>query len=381
VMAVVGFVNLTPEDILWRDMPRLRDRLSEHLSAYIWFWLVKSVGIAAVTAVFCSIYGLTHQSWNVAFTVFSIGLLLQLLTVSTLVEVPLFAGLEQQRGAAFVLGVRVLWLALLAPNLWLRSLTYYIVALALYAATTAVWSGWLLRRQFGLRFAFDTSNAWNIVRQSALDLTLWLHLVGRARVFLQRGDLAILGGLGVGLAALGQYTVAVNLVGFALILPGVLENVAAVSFAHRPEHRSQSLRRFCLVAVTLAVAQFACGIAFGRWALRLLHVAEVEASYRIFITLLGGVCGMVVAGPSLAYAMCFRKMQTAFASVFLPAAVTFAVAIWLATKQWAVVGAATTHAAVSLLTGAAVIGVVVLGHDRPGGVEPETAEAESAFQE
>ena len=148
VMAVVGFVNLTPEDILWRDMPRLRDRLSEHLSAYFWFWLVKSVGIAAVTAVFCSIYGLTHQSWNVAFTVFSIALLLQLLTASTLVEVPLFAGLQQRRGAVFVLGVRLLWLALLAPNFWLCSLTYYIVALALYAATTAVWSGWLLRRQF-----------------------------------------------------------------------------------------------------------------------------------------------------------------------------------------------------------------------------------------
>ena len=181
LMAVIGFVNLAPEEILWRDLPKLRHRVAEHLSAYVWFWLVKFGVVAAVAAGFCLIYAYTHQSWTVAGFAFVIALLLQLLSSSTLAEVPLFAGLQQQRGAAFVLGVRVMWLALLVANFWLRSLCYYVVALAVYAGATAMISFWLLRRQFAVSFRFNAARAWELVREAALDFTVWLHLVGRAR--------------------------------------------------------------------------------------------------------------------------------------------------------------------------------------------------------
>jgi hypothetical protein len=381
LMAVIGFVNLTPEDILWRDLPRLRDRLGEHLSAFVWFWLVKLGVVAAVAAIFCVVYGLAHQSWAVAGTMFLIVVLQQILTASPLIEVPLFAGLRQQRGAAFVLGVRVLWLVLLAANFWLRSLAYYLVALLIYATVTAAFSAALLHRHFGVSFRVRAAEAWQKVRAAAFDFTLWLHLVGRARVFLQRGDLAILGWLGVTLAAVGQYAVAINLVSFALILPGVLENVAAVSFAHHPEQRTRNLRQFYGVAAALAAMQFIGGILCGRFALRLLHVADVEASYRIFVTLLGGVSGLVIASPSVAYAMCFRKMRPIFSAVFLPAAVVFALVVWLAAWRWGLAGAATAHAAVTVITGVAVIGVVMLGHDEPSSIELAAADVESVFQE
>ncbi len=381
LMAVVGFVNLTPEDVLWRDLPRLGGQLGRHLTAYVWFWLVKLAVVAVVAAVFCGVYGMAHRSWSVAAAVFAIAVLLQVLSGSTLAEVPLFASRQAPRGAALVLGVRVAWLALLAANFWFRSLSYYVVALAVYAGVTTAVSFHVLRRQFGAEFRFDRAEAWAKVRTAALDLTLWLHLVGRARVFLQRGDLAILGGLGVTLAALGQYSVAVNLVGFALIVPGVLENVAAVSFAHEPSRRMQTLRRFYTVAVAVAVAQLVAGAVGGRVALRLLRVEDVEAVYGIFVMLLGGACGLVVAAPAVAYAMCFRRMRTVFSHVFLPAAASFAVLVWLAATRWGLAGAAAAHAAVNLVAGVAMIGVVMLGHDEPGVIEPETAEAESAFQD
>jgi hypothetical protein len=381
LMAVVGFVNLTPEDVLWRDLPRLGGQLGRHLTAYVWFWLVKGVAVAGIAAVFCGVYGAAHRSWSVAGAVFAVAVLLQVLSSSTLAEVPLFASRQAPRGAALVLGVRVAWLALLAVNFWFRSLCYYGVALALYAAVTAAVSFHVLRRQFGVSLRFDAAEAWQKVRDAALDLTLWLHLVGRARVFLMRGDLAILGGLGVTLAAIGQYAVAVNLVGFALILPGVLENVAAVSFAHEPSKRARNLRRFYAVAGALALAQWAAGVMCGRAVLRLFRVEDVEATYGIFVMLLGGACGLAVAAPAVAYAMCFRRMRTVFSHVFLPAAASFAVLVWLAAARWGLAGAAVAHAAVSLVAAAAMIGVVTLGSDEPAIVETATAEAESAFQD
>jgi len=379
LMAMVGFVSLAPEDILWRDQPRLRDQLSKHLSAYVWFWLVKLGVVAGIAAVFCGIYGVAHQAWGVAGALFVIVCFLQVLTAAPLVEVPLFAGLQQQRGAMFVLVMRVLWPALLVVNFRLHSLAYYVVALAIYAGATATVSALLLRRHFGVTYRF--AGAWQKVREAALDLTLWLHLTGRARVFLLRGDLAILGGLGVGLAAVGQYAVAINLVGFGLIVPGVLENVAAVSFANHPDQRSRNLRRYYRIAAALAAAQLAGGLVLGRLALRLLHVADVEATYRIFITVLAGASGMIVASPAVSYAMCFRRMRSVFSRVFLPAAVGFALLVWLAAIKWGVAGAALAHAAVSLVAGAAMVGVVWLGRDEPNALESSTAEAESVFQE
>ena len=381
LMAVIGFANLTPEDILWRDLPKLRHRVAEHLSAYVWFWLVKFGVVAAVAAGFCLIYGRSHQSWTVAGFAFVIALLLQLLSCSTLAEVPLFAGLQQQRGAAFVLGVRVMWLALLIPNFWLRSLYYYVVALAVYAGITATISFWLLRHQLGVTRRCAPAQAWRIVREAALDFTVWLHLVGRARVFLSRGDLAILGGLGVSLAALGQYTVAVSLVGFALVLPGVLENIAAVSFAHHPEQRTYSLRKFSAMAAGLAGVQFLGGLLCGHIALRLLHVPDVDGVFSIFLVLLAGTSVFTLASPALAYAMCFRRMRQVFSRVFLPAVALFAMAVWAAGRQFGLTGAATVHALLSGATGVAMILYVLLGRDEPTTVEPETAAAESTFQE
>lgn len=381
LMAIVGFVNLTPEDVLWRDFPKLRDRLGEHLSAYVWFWLVKFVAISMVAAIFCTLYGITHHSRNVAFSAFAITLLLQLLSLSTLVEVPLFAGLQQQRGAAFVLGVRVIWLVLLAVNFRLRSLTYYLVALTAYAAITAALSAWLLRRQLGVSFRFNAAAAWRNVRAAALDFALWLHLAGRARVFLMRGDLAILGGLGISLAMVGQYTVAVNLVGFSLILPGVLENIAAVSFAHHPEQRTRNLKRFAMLAVSISLVQFVGGLLFGRDVLRALRVPDVDGTLIVFALLLTGTTVFSATSPYLAYAMCFRKMRTLFTRVFLAASVVFAVSVWASAMCWGVIGAAIAHTAVLWATGFAIVAYIALTKDELPSATVETAQAESTFQE
>ena len=381
LMAVIGFINLAPEDILWRDLPKLRHRVAEHLSAYVWFWLVKFGVVAAVAAGFCLIYGRSHQSWTVAGFTFVIALLLQLLSSSTLAEVPLFAGLQQRSGAAFVLGVRVMWLALLVPNFWLHSLAYYVLALTVYAGTTATISFWLLRHQLGVTRRCPPAQAWRMVREAALDFTVWLHLVGRARVFMSRGDLAILGGLGVTLAALGGYTVAVNMAGFALIVPSVLENIAAVSFAHAPQRRTTMLRQFSAAAAALASLQFLGGLLCGRIALRLLHVTDVEGVFKIFLVLLAGASVFTLASPALAYAMCFRRMRRVFSRVFLPAVALFAMAVWAAGRQFGLTGAATVHALLSGATGVAMILYVLLGRDEPTTVEPETAAAESTFQE
>jgi hypothetical protein len=381
LMAVVGFVNLAPEDILWRDQPRLRDQLGEHLSAYLWFWGLKLAVVVAIAATFCGVYGAAHQAWGVAIAMFAIACLQQVLTASPLLEVPLFAGLQQQRGAAFVLGVRAVWLVLLALNFRWHSLVYYIVALAMYSLATATLSVAMLRRHFGVHFGIRASEAWRKVREAALDFTLWLHLVGRARVFLQRGDLAIFGALGLTLAAIGQYTVAINLVGFALILPGVLENVAAVSFAHQPEQRIRNLRKYFAVAVALAVGQLASALVFGRTALRVLHVADVDSTFRIFLTLMAGVSVFIVQTPVLAYAMCFRRMRNVFLTVFLPACGFFAVGVAYAAWTWSLQSAAAVHAGLLAMAGVAATVFVFTNRDIGPVADAGTAEAESTFQE
>jgi hypothetical protein len=205
--------------------------------------------------------------------------------------------------------------------------------------------------------------------------------VGRTRFFLSRGDLAVLGALGVSLAAMGGYAVAINLVGFALLLPGVLENVAAVSFAHHPERRADTYRRFLLAALALAVAQFAGGLLLGRVALRLLHVHDVEPVYRLYLVLLAGSSVFTLGTPALAYAMCFRRMRAVLVRVFVPAAVIFAAAVWMAARSRGLMGAALAHALVSGATGLAMIVYVHFGSDEPQAIGTGTAEAESVFQE
>jgi hypothetical protein len=271
--------------------------------------------------------------------------------------------------------------ALLVPNLWWRSLGYYVSAMAVYAFVTATISFWLLHHRLGVLFCFDRAKAWKLVRDAAVDFTVWLHLSGRARLFLQRGALAVLGSLGVALPVIGQYTVAVNLAGFATILPGVLENVAAVQFAHHPSQRRRDLRKFFGLACVVAAGQVGGALMLGRTVLRLLHVVEVERVYSLFLTLLLGVTAYAVAAPALAYAMCFYRMRKVFLRLFVPATVLSAVSIWLAARQWGGAGAALAQAAVLASTAAVAIVMVAVGRDQSVAAEPETAAVESAFQE
>ena len=175
--------------------------------------------------------------------------------------------------------------------------------------------------------------------------------------------------------------VAISLVGFALVLPGVLENVAAVSFAHHPEQRTHNLRKFSAAVAVLAAAQFLVGWLAGRTVLHLLHVADEERVFRIFLILLAGTSALTLTGLTLAYAMCFRRMREVFTRVFLPLSAVFAVVVWAAGRRGGVTGAAIAHAAVAAATGIGAMAYVFLSRDAPGRCEPETAMAESTFQE
>jgi Na+-driven multidrug efflux pump len=175
--------------------------------------------------------------------------------------------------------------------------------------------------------------------------------------------------------------VAINLVGFAFILPGVLENVTAVTFAHAPQSRRNDLWKFSGVAVGLSAMQLGCGWLFAAPALQALRVVDADAVAATFRILLAGTSVMTMAGPALAYAMCFRKMRSVFAKLFLPAAVVFALAVWWAGRQWGADGAAWAHASVSAAAGVAVMIYVWTGRDDPSLIEPATAEAELTFQE
>lgn len=325
LMAVIGWVNLAPEDVLWRDYPGLRDRLAQHLGAFVWFWWLKLAAVAVLAGVFAVV--IARGNWPVAAAVFAAAVGWQALTALTLVEVPLFAGLDSRAGAVLVLAVRGVWLALLVPNFWFQSLLYYLIALGTYAGVTVGMSFWQLRSRWGVRLGIGHREAWPIVWQAIVEFTLWLHLIGRTRIFLQRGLLAILSLAGLSLAVLGQITVAVNLVSFALILPGVLENVAAVRFAHQPASRRRQLTRFLGFGAAVAALQFAVAAGYGRWVLEALNVHPDV--FVPFMVLLAGASVLAAAGPALAYAMCYRPMRLVFLRVYLPAAVGCAVGVWL----------------------------------------------------
>lgn len=355
LMAIIGYLNLSPEDILWRDYPRLRDRLPQHLSAFVWFWWWKLLAAVVVAVCFAAVTGAARGSWYVGAAVLAAAVSLQALTALTLVEVPLFAGLEAGRGMGLVLAVRGVWLVLLLPNFWFRSLPYYLFALGTYAVVTVALTLWQLRARWGVRLG-SGREAFPIVREAVLEFTLWLHLIGRSRIFLQRGILAILSFCGVSLVTLGQVTVAVNLVSFALIIPSVLENVAAVNFARVTDDRMMQLRRLVGIATLLATAQCLVGWTLAPQAIAWFLGTSASEAVRFFRALLVGSSVFVAFSPVFAYAICYRKMRQFFLCLFLPVAIACAIVVSVATVRFGVYPAVLAQA---ILWASAGIGMMV----------------------
>jgi hypothetical protein len=344
-LVALGFLNLAPENILWRDYRKMQPSLPKFLGACAWFAILKTVVFCLLAFVVAlAHYGVYREPMLLAYLP-AAALFGGVTTLAFIFELPLVVGFHYRGVAALTMVLRAGWLVLLATLFWRPSLSCLMgISAVYYGVHVAAWFV-TYRRHGSIRWRQPPAELREIIVAVVREFVIWQHLASAARAFLLRGALALLGLLGIALADVGNYLVAVNVAAFALILPGVFEMAAAAGLAHSANAANDAriVRRTSAWNFAVTALQLVLFALMGEWLLRFLVRNEAAVVMPFAWPLLLGASLFGLQTPALAFAIARAQPAALFWRVYLPTALVAIAGFCIGAVRWGLVGIAWAH--------------------------------------
>lgn len=348
-VVALSFLNINPENILWRDYRKLAPRLANFLGSCLRFWVWKTALLVALALVVAGAQFMTYRHAMILLYLPASAFFSLVVSLAFMFELPLAVGLSYRKVALVMFGLRTFWLALVITLMWRPTLGWLLAISAVYYAVhVGVWFA-VYRRAHAIIWP-PAGDARQTVREAMGDYVLWQHLANAARSFLQRGSLALLGLLGVALANVGNYLIGINVTTFALILPGVTEMTVAAGLAHSANatEDAQIVRRASWANFSVVLAQLLAFKMIGLQLLDWLAPGNATVVYAVAWPLVLGASVFALLTPLLAYAIARTPPADLWWRVHCPVAVLACITFAAGAFSMGLPGVAWAHVANSL---------------------------------
>lgn len=396
-LVLLLFLDVKPAVVLLRDYPKIAADRAErdlHLTAYLLFWAVQTVGILLISLGLQSLVLDRLGIPGLSFLFLGLTVDFLAVTLGELVKTVFYADLRQGAATRIGLWLGVLRLASLAVLLWRPALaTYSWLLIATSAASALVWL-LVLRRGLGFRPLLSRRIP-ALLRESLSEYALWNHGQTVVTSTLLLVDTLILSLAGAPLADIGHYTIALRFTSvFFFQALWQLSRSLQVVLSHQSaqgdpggdlarSHRShRTINTFLKLAVVISAVQLATVLVAGEPLIGLLFGADVAPEVYRFALITGmGAAVMNLGWPLIGVVRTFCSLRQSFFEVFLPALAAGVLIYSLAAWGWGAVGVAygniLVYATLVLLLG------VFLKRRFPFPLDPRwvTAEEKAAVRE
>ncbi|MBI4021214.1 MAG: hypothetical protein HY369_03145 [Candidatus Aenigmarchaeota archaeon] len=315
--AILGFLSLGPESALVRDFPKIKDSINKHLSAYMKFWAYRTVLIMAVSL------GLGLWVWHyyqdVRFFLYMVGIAVSvnLNLFEQIITELFYVDFKQQIVLKVNLVIKLVFLALLFSLFWQPDVLLYLgILVGIDAVSAGTWIVLLFRRY---HFRFTGEGARNILRWNLMDYSLWAHLSNSFNTLVYKIDTLVLSFFAA-LAAIGNYTIALEIAGFFFIIPRLLQKSVIVGTVNlqNTERLNEVIFIFVKYFALLSVAQLAFFLIAGPWIVSIFTDIAVQEIYLYALLMLVGVSVLNVVRPISTLINTHASMRKGFFWVYLP---------------------------------------------------------------
>lgn len=352
-VAILGYLSFTPEGILLRDFPSTKGRtkyFNKRVSAYINFWVLRSLVILFLSAIFA--WYLKEQSVVLALVFFGILLQRALDGISNIAQLVFYVDFKQAFVARintyynFVLLIFFFIIAIL-PTIY----TYVLILLVGQIILSLLWLYFLIH---SFKFFYQYEHSWFVlIKRELLKFSLWYYLSLATFNFLQNVSPAILG-LFASLASVGNYTISLKITGFFLTISQLMQKASFVHFANEISFENQSelplaerretyktlfahLKLYSTLSLICLIVFFFAG---KKLISLFLTQQDVETIYLLTLILLSGALMYNIARPIMAFINAKFSLKAAFFVVYLPVICISLLSYFLSAKFFGAIGLA-----------------------------------------
>ncbi len=254
-LAVLGFLMIQPEVIFVRDFPKIKGRVTDYISSFLVFGMLRSLLIVcgAVGVGYWLIQSHNYVDLGIYFVLAAIATSISSLTGPF--REAFYASFRQGRIMAVDLATNIMALVLVVAVVAYPSLLTYGIIQIVTAIIAALGWYWTARKHLG--YKFHLSKDWKrIAYDSFSDFALWINFSATLNKLLYQADIIILGFF-VGLSALGDYTIALTIANVFFIIPQLSQKVFSVMFSQLKEEKlSEALGGAFKYNTIISIAQF-----------------------------------------------------------------------------------------------------------------------------
>lgn len=346
---VLGFgvfynlINISLSSILLRDNEMLRPFLSEHMSAFFFFALLKTV-----TIVVCSIplvIFLTQQylvesiKWIVWLNVgvfiilFFSEPLNMILTVDFRQSVLTKVGIVTNVANFLLTFGLVVW-----PNaIFVAGKTLIVGVCGFILVLIHV------LRIYEFKIVWEPRKNLLLIKKHLCGFSGWAHLIGVVTDWIYRADILILGIVGEGLGTIADYNIALQIANFSKLPAQILQQNATIGVGKVAQDKmrcNKLVATFSKISFCLSAITFAGYFIFGPLIIRLLTGTKEDSIFHFGLLIVGGLCLYNAMRPLASYAIIIGEIRQAFLFIFVPSGILTLIGYVITAIFWGAVGVA-----------------------------------------
>ena len=282
-------ISIAPESILFRDLPKIKNKLSEYLSAFTIFWMLKTIILMALAGIFSYVLFLIYGNILASAYFFGTVFIFSLGTFHGIGKETLLISFKQGIAVKFSLILSVLTVALtfllfFSPTL--ISYLYIVIVANLIAAVT-----WFYLLKKHLSFSFKkTKDTFKIINYSIKSFAIWLHIGGSMFSVMLTIDVLILSFFAT-LGVVGDYTIALTVSNFFFVVPMLLQKSTTIGLSNisdkKTAHKAINMSiKYCFF---LSAIQMVFFIVFGKLIISIFTQNNIDTIYLYSLLIIAGI--------------------------------------------------------------------------------------------
>lgn len=339
-LTIFRFLSITPESILFRDFPKIKNQLNEYLSAFIVFWAIRTVFILALGGVFAYILSFFYGSTVLPLYLFGAVVVLSLGYFQSIVKETHYVDFKQKIVTKINVVLMIVQLSLVGILFFKPSLLLYLgILLFVNVSSVFVWY-FILKKNFHFSFIL-TKDTFNKIKYSIKDFSLWQNLSGSVGYLIYNIDTLILAFF-VSLEVIGDYTIALMIANFFFIVPQILQKSFTVGFSHIESKFivNKALSAFLRYALLFSVLQLVLFVLFGNILVGIFTDTHVEIIFWYSLIIITGISIFNVFRPLNSLIAIKTSFKKAFFHVYLPSGVVAVLTYFILTFWFGAIGTA-----------------------------------------
>ncbi len=322
LLVFFNLLAVSPEAILIRDFPKLKEHLGIEVGSYLLFGIFRTLLFIILSMIPALIYLPIHGIKTLIFPLWVAAFSIKLL--GNVPREGLYVSFKQNLN--FFLNL----------TFSLRQFFFYLFLLPLYSnllfytlsligfnilSTTALYMIFVKKNDIKLSFKINWPA---FFRNNFADFTLWNHLSGAITFMMYRIDTFILS-LFVSIEAIASYTVALTLSNYFFVIPQMGEKVLKIGYSNLAKDSPEEKRFFfwgTLSLNILSLLQLAFFILFGKEMIAFLFPkVDIPLVYEISALIIIGVTLLNFVRPVSAILTIRNNLKKLFLFCYLPAGI------------------------------------------------------------